>query len=43
MSDKAHGEMRYGHLVADGAHLVVSGLLGFAVAEAREVSLDFGA
>ena len=29
------------HLVADGAHFVMSGLFGFAITEAGEVTFDF--
>jgi len=43
VSDEAHGEMGDGHLVADGTHFVMGGLLDFALAEAREVAFDFGA
>lgn len=41
MSDKAHGEMRNGHLIADSSHFVMGGLFGFAIAEAREVTFNF--
>ena len=43
ISDEAHGEMSDGHLVADGTHFVMGGLLDFAIAEASEVAFDFGA
>ena len=43
VSDEAHGEMGDGHLVADGTHFVMGGLLDFALAEASEVAFDFGA
>ncbi len=43
ISDEAHGEMGDGHLVADGAHFVMGGLLDFAIAEASEVAFDFSA
>ncbi len=43
ISDEAHREMGNGHLVADGAHLVMGGLLDFAIAEASKVAFDFGA
>lgn len=32
-----------GHLIADGAYFVMSSLFGFAVAETREVTFNFGA
>jgi len=35
--------MSDGHLVADGAHFVMGGLLDFAIAEASKVAFDFGA
>ena len=43
MGDKAHGKMGDGHLVANGTHFVMGGLLDFAIAEASEVAFDFGA
>ena len=43
ISNEAHGEMGDGHLVTDGAHFVMGGLLDFAIAEASEVAFDFGA
>ena len=33
--------MRDGHLVADGAHFIMSGLFGFAITEAGEVTFNF--
>ena len=35
--------MSDGHLVADGTHFVMGGLLDFAITEASEVAFDFGA
>ena len=43
ISDKTHGKMSDGHLVTDGTHFVMGGLLDFAIAEASEVAFDFGA
>jgi len=43
ISDKTHGKMSDSHLVTDGAHFVMGGLLDFAIAEASEVAFDFGA